>query len=147
MFPTGSSLFEIFNVVLDVGAKLPIKAHDSDAGFDMFSRNDAIIKAKNSELFDTGVHIDIPEGYVGFLKSKSGLNCKHSIVSEGVIDAGYTGSIVIKLYNHGTADYIVRVGDKISQIVFLPIPKIMLAVVDDLKQTERGDAGFGSTGK
>lgn len=136
----------ILKVLLDENAKLPIKAHRADAGFDLFSRNDAIIKAQSSELFDTGVHIDIPEGYVGFLKSKSGLNCKHSLVGEGVIDAGYIGSIVVKLYNHGTTDYIINAGDKISQIVFLPIPEIKLEVVEDLKQTERGNAGFGSTG-
>lgn len=137
------------NVILDENAKLPIKAHRADAGFDLFSRNDAIIKAQSSELFDTGVHIDIPEGYVGFLKSKSGLNCKHSIVSEGVIDSGYTGSIVIKLYNHGTIDYEVKKGDKISQIVFLPIPEIELNIIDaeSLNQTARGNGGFGSTGR
>lgn len=137
------------NVILDKDAKLPIKAHTSDAGFDMFSRNDVVVKAKSFELFDTGVHIDIPEGYVGFLKSKSGLNCKHSIVSEGVIDAGYTGSIVIKLYNHGEVDYEVKKGDKISQIVFLPIPEIELNIIDaeSLNQTARGNGGFGSTGR
>lgn len=137
----------VLKVLVDENAKLPIKAHNSDAGFDLFSRNDAIIKAQSSKLFDTGVHIDIPEGYVGFLKSKSGLNCKHSIVSEGVIDAGYIGSIVVKLYNHGTTDYIINAGDKISQIVFLPIPEIKLEVVENLKQTERGNAGIGSTGR
>lgn len=137
----------VLKVLLDENAKLPIKAHRADAGFDLFSRNDVVVKAKSFELFDTGVHIDIPEGYVGFLKSKSGLNCKHSIVGEGVIDAGYIGSIVVKLYNHGTTDYIINAGDKISQIVFLPIPEIKLEVVEDLKQTERGNAGFGSTGR
>lgn len=137
----------VLKVLLDENAKLPIKAHNSDAGFDMFSRNHAVVKAKSFELFDTGVHIDIPEGYVGFLKSKSGLNCKHSLVGEGVIDAGYIGSIVVKLYNHGTTDYIINAGDKISQIVFLPIPEIKLEVVEDLKQTERDNAGFGSTGR
>lgn len=142
-------LFETFNVVLDEDAKLPVKAHIEDAGFDIFSRNDAVIKAGSFALFDTGVHIDIPKGYVGFLKSKSGLNCKYSIVSEGVIDAGYTGSIVVKLYNHGVADYIVNKGDKISQIVFLPIPNIKLNKIEkqELAQTDRGNAGFGSTGK
>ena len=143
-----NDLFETFNVALDEGAKLPVKAHDSDAGFDLFSRDDVVIKAKSHAVFDTGVHINIPDGYVGFLKSKSGLNVKYNIVSEGVIDAGYTGSIVIKLYNHGDVDYVVNKGDKISQIVFLPITKITLNIVDDLDvETERGDNGFGSTGR
>lgn len=139
----------IFDVVLDEGARLPEKAHASDAGFDLFSRDDVIIKAKSFALFDIGVHINIKEGYVGFLKSKSGLNVKHSIVSEGVIDAGYTGPIIVKLYNHGTENYIVKKGDKISQIVFLAIPEITLNAVksDELETTERGDKGFGSSGR
>ena len=141
------SATSVFKVVLDEGAKLPIKAHALDAGFDMFSRQNMVIKAKSFASFDTGVHIDIRPGYVGFLKSKSGLNVKHSIVSEGVIDAGYIGSIVIKLYNHGTEDYVVNKGDKISQIVFLPIPDIVLDTAESLSDSERGDKGFGSTGK
>lgn len=64
-----------------------------------------MIPANGSAVIDTGVHIDIPKGYVGFLKSKSGLNVKHDLTSEGVIDAGYTGSICVKLYNHGKTDY------------------------------------------
>ena len=141
------SATNVFKVVLDEGAKLPVKAHALDAGFDMFSRQDMVVKAKSFALFDTGVHIDISPGYVGFLKSKSGLNVKHSIVSEGVIDAGYIGSIVIKLYNHGTEDYVVNKGDKISQIVFLPIRDIVLDIAESLSDSERGDKGFGSTGK
>lgn len=141
------SATNVFKVILDEGAKLPVKAHALDAGFDMFSRQDMVVKAKSFALFDTGVHIDISPGYVGFLKSKSGLNVKHSIVSEGVIDAGYIGSIVIKLYNHGTEDYVVNKGDKISQIVFLPIPDIVLDIAESLSDSERGDKGFGSTGK
>jgi len=139
---------DIFDVVLDEGAKFPVKAYPADAGFDLFSRYRTIIKANSFALFDTGVHINIKEGYVGFLKSKSGLNCKYSIVGEGVIDAGYTGSIIVKLYNHGTSNYKVEPGDKISQIVFIPIPYIMLrtAKKDDLVETERGENGFGSTG-
>ena len=140
---------DIFNVVLDKDAILPQKAYMTDAGFDVFSREDTIMKAKSYSLFNTGVHIDIKPGYVGFLKSKSGLNVKHSIVSEGVVDAGYTGSIIVKLYNYGMEDYIVNKGDKISQIVFLPIPPIILNLVtnDSLTKTERGYNGFGSTGK
>lgn len=141
----------VFHVFLEEDAKLPVKAHATDAGFDLFSRHDAIIKAKSFELFDTGVHINITDGYVGFLKSKSGLNVNHNIVSDGVIDAGYIGSIIVKLYNHGTEDYKVNKGDKISQIVFLPIPNITLdeLIIDSLFEfkTDRGNNGFGSSGK
>ena len=84
---------------------------------------------------------------VGFLKSKSGLNVKHSILSEGVIDSGYTGSIVVKLYNHSDTDYIIEKGNKITQIVFLPIPSITLRQVESIEDSDRGDNGFGSSGK
>ena len=136
------------NVVLDKNAKLPQKAHNVDAGFDLFSKESKIIRARSHETFDTGVHMEIPEGYVGFLKSKSGLNVKFNLTSEGVIDCGYTGSIIVKIYNHGDQDYIVAKGDKITQIVILPIPEVELNLVDELNTyTERGSNGFGSTGK
>ncbi len=103
--------------------------------------------ARGSACFNIGVHIEIPRGYVGFLKSKSGLNVKHGITNEGVIDAGYTGSIVVKLYNNSGIDYTVNAGDKISQIVLLPIFTPELEQVERLEDTERGTGGFGSSGK
>ena len=141
-------------VVLDEGAKMPEKAHKWDAGYDLFAKEDFTVFRKGESHFqtgfaihDTGVHIEIPKGYVGFLKSKSGLNVKHDITGEGVIDSGYTGSIVVKLYNHGLSDYTFHKGDKIIQLVILPIFSDELTLVDSLDSTERGDNGFGSTGK
>ena len=138
--------FEL-EVVLDEGAKLPVRAHAEDAGLDLFSREDKLIPAKGAAVFDTGVHVKIPEGFVGFIKSKSGLNVKHGLQSEGVIDAGYTGPIVTKLYNHSDKDYFVKAGDKITQLVILPIVTPAVREVASLDVTERGDGGFGSTGK
>lgn len=134
-------------VVLDEGAKMPTRAHSTDAGLDLYAREDAIVDAKDSCKFDTGVHIEIPEGYVGFLKSKSGLNVKHGITSEGVIDAGYTGSIVVKLYNNSGYEYRVKAGDKISQLVLLPIITPDLELSDTLEDSDRGANGFGSSGR
>lgn len=134
-------------VQLDAGAILPTRAHKADAGYDLYSPVDMFIRAKGYETIDTGVHIEIPEGYVGFLKSKSGLNVKFSIVSEGVIDSGYTGSIRVKLYNHSHRQFKVHKGNKISQIVFLPIYTPELEVVESLDKTDRGNNGFGSTGR
>lgn len=134
-------------IMLDNGAKMPTKAHRADAGFDLYSRETVIVSAKESATFDTGVHLQIPEGFVGFLKSKSGLNVKHGITSEGVIDSGYTGSIVVKLYNHSGKDYKVQIGDKISQIVLLPIAMTDLELVKDFENSERGNNGFGSSGR
>ncbi len=134
-------------VVLDEGAKMPTRAHSTDADIDLYARESAIVEAKESCTFDTGVHIEIPEGYVGFLKSKSGLNFKNGLTSEGVIDAGYTGSIVVKLYNNSGYEYRVKAGDKISQLVLLPIITPDLELVDTLEETERGTNGFGSSGR
>lgn len=149
-------------IKLDEGAIMPTRAHDTDAGLDLYARESKVVPACGSAVFDTGVHIELPNMWtfpdgntqyyfptytVGFLKSKSGLNVKHNITSEGVVDMGYTGSIVVKLYNHGKEDYQVNAGDKISQLVILPILTPSLELVDKLDETERGNGGFGSTGR
>lgn len=134
-------------VKLDKGAYMPIRAHKTDAGMDLLSPIDALIPNKGSVCIDTGVHIELPNNTVGMVKSKSGLNVKHGITSEGVIDVGYTGSIMVKLYNNSGRDYQVFRGDKISQLVILPIVTLPLELVDELEETERGSNGFGSTGR
>lgn len=134
-------------IMLDDKAFMPTRAHETDAGLDLYAREDSIVSAKESVKFDTGVHIELPPDTVGFIKSKSGLNTKHGITSEGVIDEGYTGSIVVKLYNHSGRDYAIKRGDKISQLVILPVFKPTLELVDNLEETERGNNGFGSTGR
>lgn len=135
-----------FKVMLDKNAKMPTKAHDTDAGFDLYAPQRTFVRSGSSAKIDTGVHIEIPKGYVGFLKSKSGLNVNHGITGEGVIDAGYTGSIVAKLYNNGCDTVKFEKGQKIIQIVFLPIPFVKLELTDSFEATERGANGFGSSG-
>lgn len=138
---------------LDEGAFAPEYAHSTDAGMDIRTPIDVTLKGTRKKLggssviIDTGVHVEIPDGCVGFFKSKSGLNVKHNIVSEGVIDEGYTGSLVVKLYNHGENDYEFKRGDKITQLVIIPVNHVELTQVDSLEVTERGDGGFGSTGR
>ena len=134
-------------VKLDNGAYMPERAHEADAGYDLRSPIKTILYAGESVVIDTGVHIQIPRGFAGVLKSKSGLNINHDIVGEGLIDSGYTGSIRVKLYNHGTEDYMIEVGDKISQLVILPIHTPDLVLVEELEETDRGNNGFGSTGR
>ena len=134
-------------VKLDEGAKMPTRAHETDAGLDIYARDEQIVPARESAIFDTGVHIELPVGTVGMMKSKSGLNVKYGITSEGVIDVGYTGSIVVKLYNNSGFDYRVKAGDKISQLVILPILTTTPYLVSSLEETERGDNGFGSSGR
>ena len=135
------------NIMLDEGAYIPEKAYAEDAGYDIRTPIDLAILPTYSLTVDTGVHVEIPRGFVGFLKSKSGLNIKHGIVSEGVIDSGYTGSIKARLYNSGKRAVKFNAGDKITQLVILPIPFVELHEVNDFPETDRGDNGFGSTGK
>lgn len=134
-------------IKLDDGAYMPERAHDTDAGLDIRSPIAATVFPKDSVIIDTGVHIELPPNTVGMLKSKSGLNVKHDITSEGVIDVGYTGSIVVKLYNHGNNPYSVKRGDKITQLVIMPIVYPKIELVENLEETERGNGGFGSTGR
>ena len=133
-------------IKLDPGAKMPCRAHKWDGGLDLFSMEDGYIRANHSRTFDTGTHIAIPEGCVGLVKSKSGLMCNHGIITDGTIDCGYTGSIRVCLFNHGTSKYEVKKGDKIAQLVILPCVLPPLELVDSLEETDRGDNGFGSTG-
>jgi dUTP pyrophosphatase len=134
-------------IMLDKGAFMPVRGHKDDAGLDLRTPIAFGIDPGGSVTIDTGVHVDITPRLVGMLKSKSGLNVKYGITSEGVIDAGYTGSIVAKLYNHGDEPVSFSAGDKITQLVILPvyIPD-ELVVVEEFEQTERGANGFGSTG-
>lgn len=134
-------------VQLDKGAYKPERAHELDAGYDIRTPIDFSVAPKGRALVDTGIHVEIPAGYVGFLKSKSGLNTKNGIIGEGVIDAGYTGSIKVMLDNQSNwyADF--KKGDKIIQLVILPIFTEDIELVDKLTDTPRGNNGFGSTGK
>ena len=134
-------------IKLGNGAYMPERAHDTDAGLDIRSPIAATVFPKDSVIIDTGVHIELPNNTVGMLKSKSGLNVKHDITSEGVIDVGYTGSIIVKLYNHGIKPYSVKRGDKITQLVIMPIVCPGIELVENLEETERGNGGFGSTGR
>ncbi len=135
-------------IMLDKGAIAPTRAHRSDAGLDLYTPESFMLyHSGSSYTVDTGVHVEIPDGYVGMLKSKSGLNCHMGIQSEGVIDAGYTGSIVVKLYNHGEKTVEIPEGTKISQLVILPIETPEIEIVEQLQATERGSNGFGSTGR
>lgn len=126
---------------------MPTRAHPTDAGLDLYSPVRVVVRANDWESIDTGVHVEIPEGYVGLITSKSGLMAKEGITSRGTIDCGYTGSIRAVLFNHRKKDYIVEKGQKITQLVLVPIITPVLEVVDSLDDTERGDGGFGSSGK
>lgn len=129
------------------GAYEPVRGHSDDAGLDLRTPVDVVIPAGGSATIDTKVCVGIPKGYYGKLESKSGLNVKHDVVClGGVIDSGYTGSVVVKLYNLGKSDYNFKAGDKVVQMIVNPCMISEIEYVSDLEDTERGDNGFGSTG-
>lgn len=134
-------------IILDNGAHMPSRAHSTDAGLDLRTPKAVTVPAYGSVAVDTGVHVALPQGCAGLLVSKSGLNVRYSITSTGLIDEGYTGSIVVKLYNHGGEDYEFESGDKITQLVVIPVVCESLEQVSAFTPSERGDNGFGSTGR
>lgn len=137
-------------IKLDRGAYMPIRAYETDAGLDLLTPISVTVPARGSATINTGVHVELPINTTGFLKSKSGLNVKHGLTSEGVIDYGYSGSIVAKIYNNTDTDYTFKARDKITQLVILPIIIPDLELVNELESEYedkgRGDNGFGSSG-
>ena len=134
-------------IMLDKGAVMPTRSHPWDAGWDLFSMEDGYIRCNQHRVFNTGVHVEIPEGFYGEIRSRSGLMCNHGILTDGTIDAHYTGPIKVCLFNHGTSKYEVKKGDKIAQLVILKCELPELELVTELGSTDRGDNGFGSTGR
>ena len=136
-------------IKLDKGAKMPTYAHDNDAGMDLCTKRDCVyfIPPHGSMLIDTGVHIQIPDGFYGDLRSKSGLFAKKKIVTTGTIDSGYTGAVKVNLVNYGDAEFMIGDGDKIAQLVIVPYVTAKLEKVKELDETDRADGGFGSTGR
>lgn len=134
-------------VKIDKGAFPPERAHSTDAGLDLKATATKVIPAYGSAVFDTGVHVQLPKGTAGVLISKSGLNVRKNLTSTGLIDEGYTGSIKVKLYNYGSEDQYIWQGDKITQLVIIPVLYEPVELVEELEETERGNNGFGSTGR
>lgn len=137
----------IMEIILEDRAYMPSRGHSTDAGLDLRTPKAVTVPAYGSVSVDTGVHVALPHGCAGLLVSKSGLNVRHDITSTGLIDEGYTGSIVVKLYNNGGGDYRLDAGDKITQLVVVPVVCESLERVSAFNATERGDNGFGSTGR
>ena len=154
------------NIKLDDFAYMPDRAHFDDAGIDLYSPVEVVIAPGKAVWIDTGVHAQFPfrvcrcksrdgEGDVyltlksyGQVCGRSSLAMKHDItVTEGVIDYGYTGSITVRLRNEGDEPYTVHEGDKIAQMLVIPVLTPHLHQVEELRETERGGNGFGSTGK
>ena len=141
--------FDIVKVqLLSDKAQIPTRANENDAGFDLYSTLDTVISPKQRKTVRTGIAIQMPDHLAGLIWPRSGLSVKHGIdVLAGVVDSGYRGEIMVCLYN--TSDEIVSIntGDRIAQIIFQEVPRVTMEVHDTLGSSQRGENGFGSSGK
>lgn len=141
------------NSASGVEAKIPEYATPGSAGMDLSACIPEEITIKPGEIVrvNTGIAIQLPHsGIGGFVFPRSGLSSKHGISLAncvGVIDSDYTGEISCPVINHGNSDYTIKPGDRIAQMVFMPVLNARLQEVNKLEATERGSGGFGSTGK
>lgn len=134
-------------VKLNEDAITPTKANKFDAGFDLYASHGGILEKHTHKLIKTGIAMQIPKGYVGLIWPRSGMAYKYGIdVFAGVIDSGYRGDIGVILYNSQYNDYNVEKGDRIAQLVLQKVEDFELLEVSDLNNTDRSEAGFGSTG-
>ncbi|WP_284527202.1 dUTP diphosphatase [Microbacterium sp. T2.11-28] len=133
-----------------IASHVPAYAHPGDAGADLVSTEAVRLEPGQRALVGTGVRIALPDGYVAFVVPRSGLAAKHGITivnAPGTVDAGYRGEIKVSLLNtDATAAYDIAPGDRIAQIVIMPVPRVTFLPVDELPESTRGEGGFGSTG-
>lgn len=127
----------------------PVKAHPTDAGYDLVSTVTQILGPDQRSLIPTGLHIGLPAGTVGYVCPRSGLAAKHGITvlnAPGVIDPGYTGEIFVNLINLGSEHYTVQRGDRIAQLIIHQTVEVYWQHVTEFEETQRGSHGHGSTG-
>lgn len=131
------------------GATMPTRAHDDDAGLDLYANATLTIPSGKNVLVPTGIGVSVPAGYVGLIHPRSGLAAKHMITvlnAPGTVDAGYVGEVMVNLVNHGRKPYVVHDGERIAQLLIQVVERPRVHVVDQLQPTERGIQGHGSTG-
>ena len=134
-------------IMLEDGARMPVYAHDADAGVGLFAAEEKIILAHSRGTVRTGVHMAIPEGYFGAIRAKSGLLKSFGILCSGTVDSGYTGEIMVTLVNTSGERYEVAEGSKVAQMILIPFQHVAFKRVERLEETPRGDHGFGSSGR
>lgn len=130
-------------------AILPHYAHEGDAGVDLYSTEDYVLRPGQIVLVSTGLSMAIPKGYEGQVRPKSGLALKHGISvcnSPGTIDSGYHGEIGVISINHSNEEFKIEKGIKIAQMIFNKVEEAEFEEVEELDNTKRGEEGFGSTG-
>lgn len=133
---------------LDPAAIIPTRAHSGDAGLDLYALEDARVTPGAVTTILTGIAVAIPYGHVGLIKPRSGLAARHGIDTlAGVIDHGYTGEVQVLLTTHSTPTRWVISGERVAQLLVVPVPYATPQVVDALPGSARGAGGFGSTGR
>lgn len=135
--------------LLSEESEMPSYAYEGDAGLDLRASEQTMIHPGDRDLVGTGIAVAIPEGYAGFIQPRSGLAVNEGLTiinSPGLIDSKYRGEIKVALINLGYASVNIRKGDRIAQLVILPVPQVELVRVADLDETVRGSKGFGSSG-
>lgn len=135
---------------LDPELTTPVAAHEHDAGIDLYARADTRLASGEWAMIPTGIAVAIPPGHAGLVAPRSGLAAKYGISvvnGPGVVDAGFRGEINVILINHGDASVTLRRGDRVAQLVVVPVAAVELLEVEELPASERGTGGFGSTGK
>jgi dUTP pyrophosphatase len=140
---------EAIEVLISAG-HVPVYAHPGDAGADLRAAEAVDLAPGQRATVGTGVSIALPDGYAAFVVPRSGLAMKHGITivnSPGTVDAGYRGEIRVTLLNTDTTEtYSVAIGDRIAQIIVQPVVRARFVEVEKLPGSQRGEAGFGSTG-
>lgn len=136
--------------ILDPRATVPEHAYDEgDAGVDLASIEDLTLLEGQRALVPTGIAVAIPPGYGGFVQPRSGLAAEFGITltnSPGLIDSNYRGEIRIIIQNTGHSDFEIKSGDRVAQLVIMPVEQAEFEVVDELPDSGRGEGGFGSSG-
>ncbi len=128
-------------------AKLPRYGHMGDAGLDLFSVIDCVLKGGEARAISTGIQVAIPEGYVGLIWDKSGISLQNIHRLAGVVDSGYRGEVKVVMTNLSAEAFRIEKGMKIAQMLIQPVMKVKVVESEELDDTSRGENGFGSTGK
>jgi dUTP pyrophosphatase len=131
-------------------AHLPRRAHADDAGYDLLADEAVTLMPHTWRMVHTGLAVDIPQGSVGLICPRSGLAFRHGVTvlnAPGIIDAGYRGEVGVLLMNHSAYQFGIQPGDRIAQLVIVPAWTGAVQEVDALDATDRGQGGFGSTGR
>lgn len=135
---------------LDVDLPTPSHSHPGDGGTDLYARADTVLEPGQRQMVPTGIAVAIPDGYAGLVVPRSGIAFRHGIGvvnGPGLVDSGFRGELKVILVNHGSEPHKIVRGDRIAQLVVVPVAVQEFIEVDELPQSVRSDGGFGSTGR